>query len=115
MIFVRLARREPGGAKGLLESMAAGNKQWYRPLMMKGKGKVNIVLHRSNEEAICGQPIPSCIGPRGPAHNLPQTQAPARPRQNYSTVTEMFTVRVMLPLTAVTTTVKLPVGETGTE
>ena len=58
MIFVRLARREPGGAKGLLESMAAGNKQWYRPLTMKGKGKVNIVLHRSNGEAVCGQPIP---------------------------------------------------------
>jgi hypothetical protein len=48
MIFVRLARREPGGAKGLLESMAAGNNEWYRPLRRERKGKVNIVLHRSN-------------------------------------------------------------------
>jgi hypothetical protein len=48
MIFVRLARLEPGGAKGLLESMAAGNIQSYRPSMMERKCKVNIVLHRSN-------------------------------------------------------------------
>jgi hypothetical protein len=51
MIFVRLARREPGGAKGLLESMAAGNTEWYRPLPRKRKRKVNIVLHRSNGKA----------------------------------------------------------------
>jgi hypothetical protein len=51
MIFVRLARREPGGAKGLLESMAAGNTEWYRPLRMERKPKFNIVLHRSNGKA----------------------------------------------------------------
>jgi hypothetical protein len=58
MIFVRLARREPGGAKGLLESMAVGNTEWYRPLMMKRKGKVNRVLHRSNGKAHPGPAKP---------------------------------------------------------
>jgi hypothetical protein len=71
MIFVRLARREPGGAKGLLESMAAGNTQSYRPWMMKRKGKVNIVLHRSNGKAHLRSAKPVCIKARGPVHHLP--------------------------------------------
>jgi hypothetical protein len=48
-----------------------------------------------------------------------QSAAPAKCKpgldEHYSTVTETFSVRVMLPLTAVTTTVKLPVGDTGIE
>ena len=64
---------------------------------------------------ICGQPRPFESRPRGLFNNLPQRQMQARLRQNYSTVTETFNVRVMLPLTAVTTTVNLPVGETGIE
>jgi hypothetical protein len=71
MIFVRLARREPGGAKGLLESMAAGNNEWYRPLRTERKGKVNIVLHRSNGEE---RSNPRCFRRGATALNSPSAQ-----------------------------------------